>query len=92
MSLTNEDKAKIDRVLTNYSRWTWIRIIYILSMSMVCWYSKYTGRHEFWYNQILSFVLTANVIWLWYDVFNSPLSRMLKVIEEINASKNSRFS
>lgn len=88
MSLTNQDKAKIDRVLANYRMWNWFRAIYVIGAILFCGYTSIHHTYGFWYTRIVSFVLTANVIWLYFDIFESPLKRMLKVIQEIDEDRN----
>ena len=87
MSLTNQDKTKIDRVCTNYAFWNLLRAVYVMGACLFCAYAKYHGSYGIWYHQIVSFVLTANIIWLYFDIFESPLKRMLKVIQEIDPKR-----
>ena len=87
MSLTKDEKAKIDRVLSNYRMWNFFRAVYVIGAITFCGYTSIHQTYGFWYYRIVGFVLTANVIWLYFDIFENPLNRMLKVIQEINGNR-----
>ena len=81
MILTSYAKEKIDKIITGQRIYNWIRAAYVFGMIGFCWYTKHNYTYHIWYNQIVSFVLTANVIWLYFDIFQNNLNRILKIIK-----------
>lgn len=81
MALLNKsEKEELDRIITSQRVYNWIRAAYVFGMIGFCWYTKHNDTYDIWYHQIVSFVLTANVIWLYFDIFQNTLNRVFKVI------------
>ncbi len=88
MPLTNNVLTEVNRVRVRYILYNMVKVLYILGIVAFCAYAKYIGWYGFWYERILNFVLTANIIWLYFDIFQSPLKIMLKAIQDTNGKRN----
>lgn len=78
--LTNDVVTKIERVCALQTLWNILKFLYVMIMICVCAYASYTNNYGFLYHRIVSFILTANVIWVVSDLFYSPIKEIRNII------------
>jgi hypothetical protein len=82
LPLTKDVVAKIERVCALQTRWNILKFTYVVSIICVCAYASYSNIYGFLYHRIVSFILTANVIWVFYDLFCSPIKEIMGIIRD----------
>ena len=80
LPLTKDVVAKIERVCALQNYFNILKFVYVMVIICVCAYASYTNNYGFFYHRIVSFILTANVIWVFCDLFCSPLKEIMGII------------
>ena len=83
MPLTKDVMTKIERVCVRQTLLNLLKFLYIMGIIGVCAYASYNNSYGFYYHRIVSFLLTANVIWVIFDVFYSPLKEIMRIVRGI---------
>jgi len=80
--LTKDVMTKIERVCVLNTIFNILKFGYVVGMICVCAYASYKNSYGFFYHRIVSFMLTANVIWVLFDMFYGPLKEIMGIIRE----------
>ncbi len=80
--LTKDVIAKIERVCVLAEFWNVLKILYVSIMICMCAYASYNNIYGFLYHRILSFTLTANVIWVVFDAYYGVPKKIMGIIRE----------
>jgi hypothetical protein len=78
--LTKNSVTKIERICSLQSSWNMLKLLYVVCMVCVCAYASCNNCYGFFYHRIVSFLLTANVVWVLIDLFCSPLKDIKRII------------
>lgn len=80
--LTKDVIAKIERVCVLGAFWNALKLFYVLGMTFVCAYASYADNYGFLYHRIVSFTLTANIIWVVFDAYYGVPKKIMGIIRE----------
>lgn len=82
--LTKESEDKIEKICFVNHYWNLSKIIYVVAMVCICSYASYSNSYGVLYHRMLSFILTANVIWVMFDIIDSPFRKIMKIMRNRN--------
>lgn len=88
MLLTNDVIRELDRVRALYRCYSILKLVYVVGMICFCAYFSYYEIYDQWVYEIVSMILTANVIWVFFDLFYNPVSYLIRII---NGNKKTKF-
>ena len=79
---------QVNKINTLYRASNVIKLLYVVGMVLLCAYTSYNDSYSYYIYRIVSMVLTANVIWVFFDIFYNPVKNLSRII---NDSQRSRF-
>lgn len=82
--LTKDDVQRLFRICVLYNRFSILKLVYVAGMIGFCSYTNKIGIYDQYVYRVVSLILTANVIWCFFDICYTPIKEIMKIVRKRN--------